>query len=480
MPADRLPDLKKMSTLRVLVIDDEAASRQVLTEVLSKAGFAVDSAADAASATARLSRGDVDVALCDMHLPDGNGIDLLRQSRAAQLDTTFVMVTAFASVETAVEALRAGAYDYIIKPVRHSEVTHRLQQIEAIRKLRDENRALKRAVRDRKPLYRCTSSAMRRLERLVEKVAPTDSTVLIVGESGTGKSLIARSIHEYSQRSEGPLLSVNCGAIPDQLLESEFFGHTKGAYTGADRPTKGLFLESDGGTLFLDEIGELPMHMQTKLLHVIEEKEVRPLGGGPARHVDTRIIAATNRNLNQMVGDGRFREDLYFRLGVFEVAIPPLRERPDDLRGLIQFMLLRHRPHSGNARALTLEPDVEEALSAYTWPGNVRELDNVISRACILSEDGTITIDDLPLDLVEAVLRGARAPSPGMMASLHELKRDFEIDVIRRAIEQAGGDRKLAAQRLKISLSSLYAKLSHLPADEREAADPAISDTTEH
>jgi two-component system, NtrC family, response regulator AtoC len=466
-----------VSSLRILVIDDEAAARQVLADVLSKAGYAVDTAADAASATARLARDDVDVALCDMQLPDGNGLDLLKQSRAASQETTFLMVTAFASVETAVEALRAGAYDYIIKPVRHSEVLHRLQQIEAINKLRDENRALKKAVRDRKPLYRCNSAAMRRIERLVAKVAPTDSTVLITGESGTGKSVVARSIHESSRRCEGPLLAVNCGAIPDQLLESEFFGHTKGAYTGADRPTKGLFLESDGGTLFLDEIGELPMPMQTKLLHVIEEKEVRPLGGGPARQVDTRIIAATNRNLAQMVADRRFREDLYFRLGVFEIAIPPLRERPDDLRGLIQFMLLRHRPHSGNSQVLKLEPDADEALNAYTWPGNVRELDNVISRACILAEANTITVDDLPVELMESVSRNGRAPAANGSGSLAELRREFEVGVIRRAIEKAGGDRRLAAQRLKISLSSLYAKLSHLPADTPWSGEAELEGT---
>jgi two-component system response regulator AtoC len=465
-----------MSTLRILVIDDEAAAREVLAEVLSKAGYAVETAADAGAATMRLARDDVDVALCDMHLPDGNGIDLLRQSRAAGQETTFVMVTGFASVETAVEALRAGAYDYIIKPVRHSEVLHRLQQIEAMNKLRDENRALKKAARDRKPLYRCTSAAMRRIDRLVAKVAPTDSTVLITGESGTGKSVIARSIHEGSQRGDGPLLTVNCGAIPDQLLESEFFGHAKGAYTGADRPTKGLFLESDGGTLFLDEIGELPMHMQSKLLHVIEDKEVRPLGGGPARQVDTRIIAATNRNLSQMVADKRFREDLFFRLSVFEVAIPPLRERPEDLNGLIRFMLLRHRPDSGGAQQLKMEPEAEEALASYTWPGNVRELDNVIARACILAEGDLITLDSLPSELIDAVSRREQRSPAGGSATLQELRREFEIGVIRRAIEQVGGDRRLAAQRLGISLSSLYSKLTGRGEEPALAGEPAGPD----
>ena len=258
-----------MTSLRVLVVDDEAATRQILAEAVDAAGYPVDSAANLAEATTKLSAGDIDVVLCDIQLPDGSGIDLVRRSREAGLDASFVMVTGFASVETAVEALRAGAFDYIIKPARHQEILHRLGQIANLRDLREENRSLRKAMLGSKPRYAFTSPGMREVERLIQKVAPTDSTVIIVGESGTGKGVLARSVHEQSMRCDGMFIAVNCGAIPDQLMESELFGHAKGAFSGADHASKGLFLEADKGTLFLDEIGELPLHMQTKLLHVI-------------------------------------------------------------------------------------------------------------------------------------------------------------------------------------------------------------------
>jgi len=452
-----------MPSLNVLVIDDEPAAREILAAAVSKAGYSVDTAADVAEATAKLAQGDVDVALCDIQMPDGHGIELLKRSRASGIDTAFVMVTAFASVETAVEALRAGAFDYIVKPVRHAEVLHRLSQVEALSGLREENKLLRKAVRESKPLYPFISTGMLKVNRLVDKVAPTDSTVLITGESGTGKGVVARTIHERNERREGPFLSVNCGAIPDQLLESEFFGHTKGAFTGADRAKKGLFLEADRGTLFLDEISELPLHMQTKLLHVIEDKEVRPLGSGQARHVDARIIAATNRNLLQCVNQGRFREDLYFRLSIFEIPIPPLRERPDDISGLIQFILRANERTRGTTQALELDPEAEEILLGHGWPGNVRELENVITRACILVEGNSISVDDLPSEMTKAVPgRNPAKTENAANGSLRDQRRKFEAEVVRRAINDAGGDRKLAARRLKISLSSLYGKLSEM------------------
>jgi len=450
-----------MPSLHVLVIDDEPAARQVLAAAVGKAGYSVDMAADVAEATEKLSGGDVDVALCDIQLPDGHGIELLKQSRASGLDTAFVMVTAFASIESAVEALRAGAFDYIIKPVRHAEVLHRLSQIQAISGLREENRALRKAVRESKPLYVFASPAMRRVERMVDKVAPTDSTVLITGESGTGKSVVARMVHERSGRRDAPFLAVNCGAIPDQLLESEFFGHTKGAFTSADRARKGLFLEADRGTLFLDEISELPLHMQTKLLHVIEDKEVRALGSGQVRRVDTRIVAASNRNLLELVGEGRFREDLYFRVSVFQIPIPPLRERPEDIQGLIAF-LLRGAERARGASPLGIDPEAEELLARHTWPGNVRELENVITRACILVEGDTISIDELPAEIAQSAQRTTADAAPEANGSLREQLRKVQTDILLRAIKEAGGDRRLAAQRLEISLSSLYAKLNEL------------------
>jgi len=450
-----------MPSLHVLVIDDEPAARQVLAEAVSNGGYSVDVAADAAEATAKLSRGDVDVALCDIQLPDGRGIDILKQSRSAGSDTTFVMVTAYASVETAVEALRAGAFDYLIKPVRHVEVLHRLSQIEAMSELRAENKALRKAIKESKPLYQFTSNAMTKVERLVDKIAVTDSTVLVTGESGTGKSVIARTIHERGTRREGPFLPVNCGAIPEQLLESELFGHTKGAFTSADRARKGMFLEADRGTLFLDEISELPLHMQAKLLHVIEDKQVRPIGSEQSRRVDVRIIVATNSDLTALVSQGRFREDLYFRLSMFEISIPPLRERAEDIRGLIRFVLDANQRLKGASRPIDLDPEAEDIVLRHSWPGNVRELENVINRACILVEGDTISVDELPAGIIKAVSSQPLAASAMADSfSLHDQRLSFEAEIIRRAIHEAGGDRKVAARRLNISVSSLYSKLN--------------------
>jgi len=449
-----------MASLQVLVIEDELAAREVLAAAIAEAGYAVDTAADFAQAAAKLAPGEFDVALCDIQLPDGDGIALLKQSRASGLDTVFVMVTAFASLETAVEALRAGAYDYIIKPVRHTEVVHRLSLIEAMTGLREENKALRNAARSGRPMFQFVSAAMARVDRMVARVAPLDSTVLITGESGTGKSVIARLIHERSARRDGPFLQINCGAIPDQLLESEFFGHTKGAFTGADRVRKGLFVEADRGTLLLDEISELPLLMQTKLLHVIEEKEVRPLGSAQSRRVATRIVAATNRNLADLVQEGRFRQDLYYRLGIFEILVPPLRGRPDDIRGLIHFSLAVHNRAKGTSEPLVLEEEAERALLSYSWPGNARELRNVMARACILADGTRISLADLPPEVVTAVRESASALEPSLAGeSLDEQRRRFEAEVICRAIKSAGGDRRLAAQKLGISVSSIYRKL---------------------
>jgi two-component system response regulator AtoC len=298
------------------------------------------------------------------------------------------------------------------------------------------------------------------VERLASKVAPTESTVLITGESGTGKGVIARWIHESSSRARGPFLPVNCSAIPEQLLESEFFGHTKGAFTGADRARRGLFVEADHGTLFLDEIGELPLHMQTKLLSVIEEKMVRAVGADQPRRVDTRVIAATNRDLGEMVRQGKFREDLYFRLAMFRLHLPPLRERRADLPAFIRHTLASIK-RSGGKHGIELDPAAEQALVAAGWPGNVRELENVLNRACILADGERITLADLPADITRIVQPAAaagEAPTAGE-GSLRSQLRSFEARLIARALQEANDDRRLAAERLGIGLSSLYRKL---------------------
>jgi DNA-binding NtrC family response regulator len=447
-------------TSRVLVVDDEPVLRQILSRVLDEAGYFVETASGAEEAIAMLSHGDIDVALCDIKMPDGSGIDVLRRTRAAGIDTVFVMVTANSAVETAVEALRAGAFDYMVKPVRNEELLHRLARIEAMRGLREENRVLRKVVSGRTAtLFRFQSPGMLDVERLAEKVAPTASTVLIMGESGTGKGVLAQSIHQKSTRNDKPFISVNCSAIPEHLMESEFFGHVKGAFTGADKPRRGLFLAADLGTLFLDEVGELPMPMQTKLLHAIEDKQVRAIGSEQSRHVDVRIVAATNRDLADMVANGTFRGDLYFRLSMFQIAIPPLRSNKADISALVRFLIQKGTGESG-ARDMEIDPEAEAYLLAYLWPGNVRELDNVINRARILAENNCISVGDLPAALVGAVdPKVATLPELAAEGSLREQLQGFELDLIRRAIGAAEGDRKVAAQRLGISLSSLYRKL---------------------
>jgi DNA-binding NtrC family response regulator len=457
--------------MHVLIIDDEAAIRQVMSAAVSRAGHSVDTAANVKEASAKLVRGDVDVALCDIRMPDGDGVELVRSFLGSGIDTHFIMVTAFASVETAVEALRAGASDYIVKPVRNEELMHRLAQIDSMRGLKAENQALRQFVSGERGIFHFSSPSMVAVERMISRVAVTDSTVLVTGESGTGKGVAARAIHELSPRSAFPFIPVNCGAIPENLLESEFFGYTKGAFTGADRARKGLFTQADHGTIFLDEIGELPLHMQTKLLHVIEDKEVRPLGGEQSRLVDARVVAATNRNLPEMVKQGTFREDLYFRLSMFHINVPPLRERREDIQRLIRYVL--QKVLGASKAPMEIDPIAEEILAEYAWPGNVRELENVINRAYILADGGKITLGDLPPDIARQTQgreRGGIALADG--GGLREQLRCIEAGIIFRALDECAGDRRMAAQKLGIGVSSLYRKLEEFAEFESVRAAP--------
>jgi two-component system response regulator AtoC len=449
------------STLQILVVDDEPAIRQILAATVTRAGHAVETASSGREALMRLAKGDVEVALCDINMPDLTGIEVVREARSSGIDTTFIMMTAFSSVDTAIEAMKAGAIDYMIKPLRQEELVQRLEQIGEMRGLKGENEALRKLVVGRRDDHcPAVSQSMKALDRLVAKVAPTDSTVLITGESGTGKGVTARSIHQQSQRTGKPFIPVNCGAIPENLLESEFFGHTKGAFTGADRARKGLFLEADKGTIFLDEIGELPLELQVKLLHVLEAREIRPLGSEQTRKVDVRIVAATNRDLKEMVAGGRFREDLYFRLSGFHVTVPPLRERREDIPALIKYLLTRGAERFGVGGKLSIEPEAEDILIAYPWPGNVRELENVLQRATILADEGRITVADLPPHITPVAAESGVAGSPRSSGgTLREQVREYEHGLILKAIDDAGGDRRAAAQRLGIGLSSLYRKL---------------------
>ena len=383
------------------------------------------------------------------------------------------MITAFASVDSAIDALKAGAWDYITKPVHNEEILRRLEQIDALRGLREENRTLRRMVMGGGDnAFAFTAPAMQAADRLISRVAPTDSTVLITGESGTGKGVAARRLHELSPRRDGPFVAVNCGAIPENLIESELFGHTKGAFTSADRARKGLFAQADRGTIFLDEIGELPLGLQTKLLHVLESKEVRPVGAEASRKVDVRIVAATNRELPAMVREGRFREDLFFRLSMFQITMPPLRERRADIASLMRHLLQRNVPSPG-AASLEIDAEAEDLLVNFDWPGNVRQLENVLHRAAILADGGRIRIADLPPEVARVTGTSVSDDSdaPCSEGSLRERVRRFEVSLIKRAIEDASGDRRLAAQRLGIGLSSLYRKLEEASNDTTVRAE---------
>ncbi|MCG6891249.1 MAG: sigma-54 dependent transcriptional regulator [Gammaproteobacteria bacterium] len=448
-----------MRSLQLLIIDDEPAIRQILSNAASNAGHSVSVASNGKEALERLGKGDIDVAVCDIRMPDISGIEVVEKARGQGIDTIFLMMTAYASVNTAIEAMRAGAYDYTIKPLRNADFLNRIERLADVIHLKSENKVLRELVENQQSDTCASSSlAMQMVDRLVLKVAPTDSTVLITGPSGAGKGVIAKLIHQNGSRASRAFVPINCGAIPENLLESEFFGHTKGAFTGASKANRGLFVEADQGTIFLDEIGELPLNLQVKLLHVIEDQNVRALGSEQSRKIDVRIIAATNRDLSQMVKRGEFREDLYFRLNVFHVPIPPLEKRREDLPVLIKHFIRKESAKMGLSDSIEILPEAMQCLLAYDWPGNVRELQNVVARSLILSENGIIEIADLPQNIGK-LYSYATCDPVDVQETLKQRLRNFELTIIKTAISDAHGDRKLAAKRLGIGISSLYRKL---------------------
>ncbi len=448
-----------MPSLQVLIVDDEPALRQILANTASKAGHSVSVAANGSEALQRLNKGDIDVAICDIRMPDMNGIEVVEKANESGIDTIFLMMTAFASVDTAIEAMRAGAYDYMLKPLRNEDVVNHLSHMADVIQLRSENETLREIVQSQEDeTCELSSPAMKQVERLISKVAPTDSTVLITGSSGSGKGVVARSIHRQSLRADKTFIPVNCGAIPENLLESEFFGHTKGAFTGASKAKRGLFVEADQGTIFLDEIGELPLNLQVKLLHVIEDQQLRALGSEQDRKINVRILAATNRDLQRMVQEGSFREDLYFRLNVFHIPLPSLEHRVEDIPALLEFFIRKESRKMGLSENIRLSEEARQKLMNYDWPGNVRELQNVVARSVILSENGLIQLSDLPQNISEIKPATKSFFTPGEGTLKQQLQR-FETAVIQQAIDAANGDRKLAASHLGIGVSSLYRKL---------------------
>jgi two-component system response regulator AtoC len=448
-----------MPSLQLLIVDDEPAIRQILSKVATDAGHTVSSAANGEEGLARLAKGDIDVALCDIRMPDISGIEVVEKARQQGIDTLFLMMTAYASVNTAIDAMRAGAYDYMIKPLRNEDFLNRLDQLADVIHLKSENKVLRELIKNQSSEnWIMNSPVMQTVERLVRKVAQTNSTVLITGPSGSGKTAIAELIHQNSQRSDRPFIPVNCGAIPENLLESEFFGHTKGAFTGASKAKRGLFVEADRGSIFLDEIGELPLNLQVKLLHVIEDQNVRAVGSEQPRKINVRIIAATNQDLEQMVQQGSFREDLFFRLNVFQIPLPSLQQRKEDLPDLIRTFFHKESQKMGLPEPVGIRQDAMQSLLTYNWPGNVRELQNVVARSLILSENGIIEISDLPPNIRPSE-QVADEKSTDCHNSLKNQLRNYEQAIIRAAIDEAKGDRKVAANRLGIGVSSLYRKL---------------------
>jgi two-component system response regulator AtoC len=441
---------------RVLIVDDDESLRESLELVLAAEGFEVVTAADGSGALSRLEASTFDVVLCDVRMPGMDGLELLPQLVRRVPGTTVIMMSAFGTDELALEAMNRGAYDYLTKPFRPAEVVLTIRKARERERLRRANQALRREVQratGERPIV-ATSEAMIEVLELMERAAGFKSTVLVTGESGTGKEVLARAIHAQSPRRNDPFVAVNCGAIPETLLESELFGHAKGAFTGADRARRGLVVEADGGTLFLDEIGEIPTTLQVKLLRVLQEEEVRPLGEAKPRMVDVRVIAATARKLEAEVAAGRFREDLYYRLNVVQLEVPPLRERPRDVPLLADHFISHFRATLGKpVRAISDE--ALERLVAYRWPGNVRELENVIERAVILTEGDTITLRELPQNVVVAdTVEGA---TPDL--SLKRARRAAEVDAIRRALRATDGNRTHAARLLQISHRALLYKL---------------------
>jgi len=441
---------------RVLFAEDDDALRGIVVDLLSDAGLEVEAAADGRAALKAFTRlheaGTPPAALlADINMPHLDGLELIDRVHALDPQLPVVFVTAYSSVDSAVAALRKGAFDYLTKPFQNDHLVRTVQNAVRQRQLSAENVELRRAVRT---AYGgdgvARSPGLAPVYRLVEKAAATTASVLIHGETGSGKEHVARSLHEGSPRAAGPFLTINCAALPAGLLESELFGHVKGAFTGATSASPGLFRAAHGGTLFLDEVGETPPAMQAKLLRVLEAREVRPVGGTQSVPVDVRVVAATHRDLLQQAEAGEFREDLFYRLAVIEVEVPPLRERPDDVAGLARHFLVRFANERGEPQR-ALSPELLQHLRRYRWPGNVRELINALEHAVTLGGQ-TLEVTDLPARMQA---EPAAEELPAAELTLAELEQTH----VQRVLRELGGNRREAAKRLGIDLSTLYRKL---------------------
>ena len=470
-------DQAERARTTVLVVEDDAAMRELLYEALSDEGYRVELASGGRAGIARVKAGGIDLVVTDVKMPDLDGLDALQEIRTVEPTPHVIVITAFGSIETAIKAVKLGAYDYITKPFDIDVLTLGVEKALNERGLRREVARLRREVERPYRFDNIIGKAqpMQDVFALIRRLAGSAANVLITGESGTGKELIARALHFNSPRAKRPFVAVNCAAIPDTLLESELFGYKRGAFTDARTDRPGMFVEADGGTLFLDEIGDLSPPLQAKLLRVIQEREIRPLGAQRSEKVDVRVLSATNRDLEQRMKEGAFREDLFYRLNVINVALPPLRDRGDDILPLAEHFLAATAAR-GNKRVAAFTASALKVLTAYQWPGNVRELENVVERAVALAESTELGVEDLPPQVRERRMADIHAGALARNLTLAELEREY----IARVLSAEGGNKTRAAQRLGLDRKTLYRKLEEYDRvpDESElepAGDEALA-----
>ncbi len=450
-----LESVKDMEVAKILVVDDEPSILKLLKEALTQWGYQVGCVGTGTEALEAIRTELYDAAITDIRMPEMSGLDLLREIKRHDESIEVIVMTGYPTIASAVEALKEGAYDYLSKPLILDELRHLMARVTERRFLKGEVQSLRARLGEELTVNELVGNSvpMQRVKEIISKVATTDSPVLIEGESGTGKELVAAAIHRLSGRAKGPFIPVNCSAIPEDLLESEFFGHVRGAFSGAVSDALGLFRGANEGTIFLDEIAELSPGLQVKLLRVLQEMQVRPVGSTKAHSVDVRVIAATNRDLDRSIADGRFRQDLYYRLNVVRVSLPPLRTRREDIPALVNHFLRRYnRRFRRDVKGIT--PDALAALAAYDFPGNVRELENVIERAFAMGAREQITLADLPV-LGTASVPAVASPASGSVPRL----ADVEKDLILRALSFYKDDKEAAASALGISRRTIYRRL---------------------
>jgi len=457
---------------RILVVDDERSMREFLEIFFRREGYEVATAENVEQALLAVEADDYDLVITDIQMPDRSGLELLHEVRETSPETPVIMITAFATTENAIAAMKEGAHDYITKPFKVDEIAVVVEKALEKKNLAFENRRLRTQLRSqvRSRQLIGTSQVMQRIYELIAQVAETKTNVMVCGESGTGKELVARAIHEQSDRAAQPFVAVNCAAIPENLLESELFGHVRGSFTGAVQNKSGLFEMADRGTLFFDEIGELSPPLQVKLLRAIQDKSIRRVGGTGDRRVDVRIIAATNRRLEEEVATGRFREDLYYRLNVIEIELPPLRDRVDDVPLLLHHFVEKYAAELGRT-IRGFSDEVLEILSRYPFPGNVRELENIVERAVALARGEVIDREALPPTVLQPRESTHRSQIPAEGIDLDQTLNAYERSLIREALDRSGGVKKRAAQLLGISFRSFRYRLEKLGLEDGPPGD---------